>query len=322
MNKIFKISIVLMALVMVLGFQIETQAARTTRRIRSVSFKIHGDFEIDTKVGTEQVEVSTSAGNYSYQEHEIENATFTWTSEDTPRVKLVFAADEGYVFDISKASQVKVEGATYVSATRQNGSTELHVVVKFPSLANQVGTLEHLNLSSTGIVTWDPVMGAGNYEVRLTRGGTVVGGTQVTSATSLDLSHYMTKAGNYYVKVRAVSQNDSTITSTWEESNTNYVTDTEAKNRQKQQLEAQSQGTWVGNSPYRSFIQNDGQRVTNSWRYIGNEWYYFKENGYAASGWEYINGKWYYLDPTQNTMWKNTITPDGYTLDITGAWIQ
>ena len=36
-------------------------------------------------------------------------------------------------------------------------------------------------------------------------------------------------------------------------------------------------------------------------------------------GWQELGGKWYYLDPVNGNMWKNTTTPDGYTLGIDGA---
>ena len=60
----------------------------------------------------------------------------------------------------------------------------------------------------------------------------------------------------------------------------------------------------------------------NGWRYINNEWYYFGADGYMTVGWQFINNNWYYFDMTHGNMLKNTITPDGYHLDINGAMIK
>ncbi len=71
--------------------------------------------------------------------------------------------------------------------------------------------------------------------------------------------------------------------------------------------------------------------VRNIWGYLPwNDgvfyWYFFDKNGYLLTGWQYIGEKWYYLEPlTGNNpghMWADTVTPDGYRLDKTGARID
>ncbi|WP_321833636.1 cell wall-binding protein [Clostridium butyricum] len=78
----------------------------------------------------------------------------------------------------------------------------------------------------------------------------------------------------------------------------------------------------------------------SEWKYIGDQWYYFNENGYALqSQWFLYKNKWYWFtDKCQmwNTEWLkidgrwyyfysdgslavNTYTPDGYRVDSTGA---
>lgn len=49
------------------------------------------------------------------------------------------------------------------------------------------------------------------------------------------------------------------------------------------------------------------------------DWYYTNDDGtYPTNGWYWINEKCYYFK--DNTICRNTITPDGYTVDETGAW--
>lgn len=49
------------------------------------------------------------------------------------------------------------------------------------------------------------------------------------------------------------------------------------------------------------------------------DWYYMNDDGtYPTNGWYWINEKCYYFK--DNVICKNTTTPDGYTVDKTGAW--
>ena len=57
------------------------------------------------------------------------------------------------------------------------------------------------------------------------------------------------------------------------------------------------------------------------WQYIGNSWYYLHQSGEMLTGWQQIDGLWYYMD-SSGKMLNNTITPDGYKVDINGKWIQ
>lgn len=67
-------------------------------------------------------------------------------------------------------------------------------------------------------------------------------------------------------------------------------------------------------------------------------WWYYLDSGTGemAIGWRYIGEKWYYLNPVpagsagntgiaprpQGAMYRNEMTPDGYWVDESGAWVQ
>lgn len=98
---------------------------------------------------------------------------------------------------------------------------------------------------------------------------------------------------------------------------------------------------WVkdGNTWY--YLEPSGA-MTTGWKYDNGEWYYLNTNGSMATGWKYDNGEWYYLKDNgamvanawvkHNNTWyyvkgsgamaKNEMTPDGYKVDSTGAWIK
>ena len=106
-------------------------------------------------------------------------------------------------------------------------------------------------------------------------------------------------------------------------------------------------GSWkLVNGSY-SYLYSDGTKAVNCWLEIGGQWYYFNMQGTMATGWlkdggnyfyldpatgsmvtgwQQIDGKWYYFnersDGFKGMMYADTITPDGYEVDGSGAWVQ
>ena len=78
------------------------------------------------------------------------------------------------------------------------------------------------------------------------------------------------------------------------------------------------------------------QTFRNTWGYIFNpyakegqhtsDWFWFDAKGNMLTGWQFINGKWYYLNPnkdgTLGACQLGGVTPDGWTVDESGAWIE
>lgn len=121
-------------------------------------------------------------------------------------------------------------------------------------------------------------------------------------------------------------------------------------------------GTWQQDQNGWRMTAGDGSAYTNTWVYKNSQWYWIGSEGYMLQGWNLINGKWFYLTPTtgemkvgwilDNGIWYfsddsgvrqngwiqnvgrwyyldeegklivNGTTPDGYTVDGTGAWIE
>ncbi len=65
----------------------------------------------------------------------------------------------------------------------------------------------------------------------------------------------------------------------------------------------------------------DGDMLTG-WQLVNNKWYYLEPtNGNMLTGWQLVDGIWYYM--TENgDMLADTMTPDGYLVGPSGAWIQ
>lgn len=88
---------------------------------------------------------------------------------------------------------------------------------------------------------------------------------------------------------------------------------------------------------------DNGYYYKDQWKEIDNEWYSFDNQGYARqSTWIQDGGRWYFLQNSckmakscwfwindecycfavSGALYVNTTTPDGYKVDINGAWIN
>lgn len=318
MKRLGKICLAISAFAILL-FALNISSFAASKKINSVSVRIDGNIEVDTKMGEENLEITAGSGNYYFDSYTVENTGFRWTLDDVPELVIYLQAEDNYYFNITKASQITVNGGTYVKASRQNSSTMLMLTVKLPSLATQVYPIEQATMSEDGILTWTKALGAGSYEVKFSRGNTILGGIQTTESNTLDVTNYMTKAGTYSFKVRPINAKDKSVAGFWVESNSVSVSDSQAAHFRQLRDERDSAGTWKADEIGRWFVLPDGTYPTSQWRQIHGEWYYFKADGYAATGWYEVNGKWYYFDLETARMWKNTKTPDGYTLGIDGV---
>lgn len=62
-----------------------------------------------------------------------------------------------------------------------------------------------------------------------------------------------------------------------------------------------------------------GSAFAGEWKLEQGQWRYQDNGSYLGSGWHWIDGKCYYFD-AKGCCLLNTVTPDGYTVDETGAW--
>ena len=93
-------------------------------------------------------------------------------------------------------------------------------------------------------------------------------------------------------------------------------------------------GQWV-------YQLEDGSHIVNEWKQINGTWYRFDNSGVMQTGWVKENGTWYYLNKSgaMQTGWVNDndkwyyldqtgalairiTTPDGYTVNADGEWVE
>lgn len=294
-------------------------ATKKKRKINTVSFKVMGNIDVDTQIGMENLDFTTSAGTYHVENFEVQNQGFKWTMNDVPEYKVTLTAEDEYEFNVKKASDLNIVGASYVSSITENSRTNLVVTVKLPSLKNQVSAITEAKMEDDGSLSWSVSKGAGSYEVKFYRGQSLLGGMLKSNTNTLNVREYMQKAGSYYFLVRPINAINTDVAGDWFESN-RISLDSEQAELNKTWYDKVNTGSWGQTSTgdwY--YILSNNTLARSEWKKIKGEWYYFEDNAYMAKGWLENSGKWYYLDPENGKMWKNTTTPDGYTLGIDGS---
>lgn len=73
-------------------------------------------------------------------------------------------------------------------------------------------------------------------------------------------------------------------------------------------------GSWYYLSP------RDGRLLTG-WQFVGGKWYLLAADGKMQTGWQRQDGKWYFLSES-GALLLGTVTPDGYKVDQSGAWVE
>ena len=115
-----------------------------------------------------------------------------------------------------------------------------------------------------------------------------------------------------------------------------YVTSKEDKTLPNSVVEGWSKkdGHWL-------YQLEDGSHIVNEWKQINGTWYRFDNSGLMQTGWAKENGTWYYLNDSgaMQTGWLNDndkwyyldqtgalaisiTTPDGYTVNADGEWVE
>ena len=131
----------------------------------------------------------------------MNNSGFEWVATDVPELSIYLRAEDGYYFSLSKLSDVKLDGATLVKASKQDSSETLKLVVKLPSLSEYVADFneeETVNLTNNGFAIWNPISGAGSNEVMVYRDGSAVGVTaRTTTEPNYNLKNEVTRPDVY-----------------------------------------------------------------------------------------------------------------------------
>ncbi len=320
-----------------------TAMAEDREKISSVTLTIDSDVE----AGSEEGNVSATAGgsDYTVVDVDIVNDDGEWVSGDVPRVEITLEADNDYYFAAMSKSKVNLKGddATYVTSHREDSNSTLVITVKLDELE---GTMEIEDISwdddSSPIARWENPGGAKSYQVRLYRGSSSVGSAVTTTNEYYNFSSSITREGEYYFKVRAVSSSnkkgdwfesdyidvDEDLLSRIRSGQYNNVSNSNGSGTTSNApVDISANGTWLRDHVGWWYRYSNGSYPINGWKEINNTWYCFDSVGYMRTGWiQASDGKYYYCDQragsTEGAMLTNQRTPDGFWVDESGAWVQ
>lgn len=188
---------------------------------------------------------------------------------------------------------------------------------------------------------WDEVEGCRRYQIQLYRDARLVD-TISTRKTEYSFRSKMTKSGDYRFRIKAMTPDSTHRDSSWSEISDGYSIDEEFAKAIEEARKVDSAvnrktedgGEYVGPGEIRYekaewlrdengywYRNQDGSYTKNGWQYIDGKWYFFDENGYMKTGWIPWKDLWYYCG-ADGAMLVSTTTPDGYTVNGDGVWVQ
>lgn len=168
--------------------------------------------------------------------------------------------------------------------------------------------------------SWKKVPFASRYQVVLYKEGGIWVKSLTTSSTTVDLLEYMEGGYKYYYTVKAILKDSSEA---------DYLKEGEPVDSDDSVIQelGETSGTWAEYTDGKKYRAEDGNYVTDQWKMISGNWYYFNSEGYAVTGWRYLDSKWYYMgaDARMMTDWQQ-VNGKWYYLGSDGemmtGWIQ
>lgn len=179
---------------------------------------------------------------------------------------------------------------------------------------------------------------ATRYKIRLYRGSrsSPVGDWYTAGGTAYDFTSVINKkgSGSYFYEVypakggegMAVTSETLEVDSTVRKNVKNYLNALQAQVEENWQNGIDSNGDLIpagwelkdGKWYYRN---EDRSLKKSSWLDLSGKRYYLSVSGEMVTGWQAIDSRWYYFDDT-GALFRNGTTPDGYTVNANGEWIE
>jgi glucan-binding YG repeat protein len=178
---------------------------------------------------------------------------------------------------------------------------------------------------------WEKAESSTKYRVQLYRGTSTVGNPVTTSGSSHDFSSAISKkgTGNYsFIVIPVKGGVEDAAASEVLEIDSDRMSELKTYLKDKKSeaaaaATAPGQERWVmnPNGTYQ-YLKNDGNYIKGDWfQDTDGKWYYFDTKSYMVTGWQKIKNYWYYFGK-DGALYVNTQTPDGYTVNQDGVWID
>lgn len=317
----------LCAVMLTLSVAAPASAAESRTAIKKVSLRIKEKVTEDTSTSDDAmsfVEVSNTSAHYSIQDAEWVTNRDYWEPGDTPKLKVILAADNGYYFSsMGSSSSYSISGGgTFSTRSRKDDNETLEVTLKLSPVKGTLGETEDARwvAKTPGKALWDKVDYASAYELRLYRGSRSIKSVDKVTSNNYDFYDSLDREGYYTFWVRAIPKDAEEAKylskGEWVESEEFYVDEgglparapgsstntpgnTPGTSSQQAGWQLDNNGWW--------YRQSNGSAVKNDWAFINNKWYLFDSSGYMLTGWQLKNNKYYYMSVNGDMMtgWLN-----------------
>ena len=339
-EQIKRIMALALTVVLLAGFlPVDVMAA--TKPINTVSVKVNSKLEAgkslpDIVIGSGSPEdggiiVTKDSANYTVVEAEwVDKPSEVLNAADQPRMTVTLEpvdVSEHYFLASYKESNVKVSGGSFVSAKRDGDNLVVTLRVNPIRGDYDMPKDAYWNEKNLGEAKWEPGENdSGYYEVQLLRDGKNVHKVDKTTSKNYNFYPYMTKAGDYSFKVRAIPGTDfqkkygkksDQLESGELQITDRYVSDGKGQQNAKSTVKKSSDDKttgWFKEGDVWRYRYPNGELCTNGWGKINDLWYFFDgsgnmvtgcqqvgadyyhlhNNGQMALGWNKINGQWYF----------------------------
>ena len=240
------------------------------------------------------------------------------------------------------SSNVRVTNGEFISASRRDSGYGLEVTLRVKPIKGNYDAPDDAYWTGTrGTGSWTAGdSDSGYYDVICYRGGSIVKRLSGFKGNSYNFYPYMTKAGDYTFKVRAVAppgiSGSVGKNSDWTDSDSLYISADQVSDGTGQTTSDENGGSaggsslpsgnnypngtgnenvagWVKSDGYTYFRYPNGEYVKDGWMKLGDAWYMFDASGRMLTGWQQNKYKiWFYMDPSSGAMKTGWLHDQGY----------
>ena len=320
-EQIKRIMALALTVVLLAGFlPVDVMAA--TKPINTVSVKVNSKLEAgkslpDIVIGSGSPEdggiiVTKASANYTVVEAEwVDKPSEVLNAADQPRMTVTLEpvdVSEHYFLASYKESNVKVSGGSFVSAKRDGDNLVVTLRVNPIRGDYDMPKDAYWNEKNLGEAKWEPGENdSGYYEVQLLRDGKNVHKVDKTTSKNYNFYPYMTKAGDYSFKVRAIPGTDfqkkygkksDQLESGELQITDRYVSDGKGQQNAKSTVKKSSDDKttgWFKEGDVWRYRYPNGELCTNGWGKINDLWYFFDGSGNMVTGWQQVGADYYHL---------------------------
>ena len=320
-EQIKRIMALALTVVLLAGFlPVDVMAA--TKPINTVSVKVNSKLEAgkslpDIVIGSGSPEdggiiVTKDSANYTVVEAEwVDKPSEVLNAADQPRMTVTLEpvdVSEHYFLASYKESNVKVSGGSFVSAKRDGDNLVVTLRVNPIRGDYDMPKDAYWNEKNLGEAKWEPGENdSGYYEVQLLRDGKNVHKVDKTTSKNYNFYPYMTKAGDYSFKVRAIPGTDfqkkygkksDQLESGELQITDRYVSDGKGQQNAKSTVKKSSDDKttgWFKEGDVWRYRYPNGELCANGWGKINDLWYFFDGSGNMVTGWQQVGADYYHL---------------------------